>query len=289
MDCPIRVLGRQFDHQALGELQTWIDQQPGLSRRRLSVALAERWDWRSQGGQLRDMATRLLLNRLEAQGRLRLPPRELRGGRRSVRVPPASDGPAAQPITGALAALQPVAVRLVPPAHPERRRLVQYLAHHHYLGYPHPLGQLHYLVQDSQGRDVAALLFGPAAWKCQARDAFLGWTAPERQAHLGRLAGNRRFLILPWVVVPHLASHLLGAVLRRLPADWYGHTGQRAVLAESFVEVDRFAGTCYRASNWIDLGLTQGRSRHGRSGLRGPVKRLFVRPLSRHFRQDLVA
>jgi len=289
MDRPIQVLGRPLDRQALFELQAWIDQQAGTSRRRLSVALAQLWDWRNPRGQLRDMATRLLLNRLETQGRLRLPVRQRRGGRRSVRVSPGSAPPPAEPIRESLAALQPLSVRLVSPAHPDRPRLVQYLAAHHYLGYPHPLGQLHYLVQDARGQDVAVLLFGPAAWKCQPREAFIGWTALQRQAHLSRLAGNSRFLILPWVAVPHLASHVLGAVLRRLPADWHAHTGQRAVLAESFVEVDRFAGTCYRASNWIDLGLTQGRSRHGRSGLRVPVKRLFVRPLTRRFRQELGA
>ncbi len=289
MDCPIRVLGRPFDRPALLRLQAWIDQQAGWSRRRLSVALAARWDWRNDRGQFRDMAARLVLNRLEAQGLVQLPARQPRGGRRSVRVPRASAPPSAEPITESLRALQPLAVRLVPPGHPERRRLVHYLAAHHYLGYPHPLGQLHYLVQDRQGRDLAALLFGPAAWSCRPREAFLGWTTAQRQAHLGQVAHNSRFLLLPWVVVPQLASAVLRLVLRRLPTDWQAQTGQAAVLVESFVEVNRFAGTAYQASNWIALGLTQGRSRPGRPGLRVPVKRLFVRPLTRRFRQELSA
>ncbi len=287
MNCPIRVLGRPFDRQELVELQTWIDQQVGWSRRRLSVALAQLWQWRNPRGQLRDMAARLLLNRLEGQGLLQLPPRQPRGGRRSVQVPRASAPPSAQPITESLAALQPLSVRLLPPAHPERPRLVHYLAAHHYLGYPHPLGQLHYLVQDRHGRDLAVLLFGPAAWKCRPRDAFLGWTAAQRQAHLAQVANNSRFLLLPWVVVPHLASAVLSLVLRGLSADWQAQTGRAVVLVESFVEVARFAGTAYRASNWIELGLTQGRSRHGRPGLQVPVKRVYVRPLTRCFRQAL--
>ena len=182
---------------------------------------------------------------------------------------------------------QPLWVRLIPPAHPERRLLVHYFEQHHYLGYPHPLGQLHYLVGDRSGRALASLLFGPAAWKCRGRDAFIGWTAAQRQARLGLIANNSRLLILPWVQVPQMASHLLALVLQRLPADWQKHYGQPLVLVESFVEIARFAGTCYRASNWVDLGLTQGRSRHGAPGVRVPRKRLYVRPLMRHFRQAL--
>jgi hypothetical protein len=134
---------------------------------------------------------------------------------------------------------------------------------------------------------LAGLLFGPAAWKCGPRDAFIGWTAAQRQAQLRRVANNSRFLILPWVWVPGLASHVLALVLRRLPQDWQSCYGQKAVLVESFVEVERFAGTCYRASNWLEVGLTQGRSRAGRPGLRVPVKRLYLRPLMREFRQVL--
>jgi hypothetical protein len=287
MDGPIRVLGRRFEPQDLVELQGWIDQQRASSRRQLSVGLAQLWDWRNARGQLRDLATRLLLNRLERQGLLRLPARQKRGGRRWVCRPMPEVLPSAELITEPLSQLEPLSVRLLRPADSDRRRLAQYFAGHHYLGYLHPLGQLHYLVQDRKGRDLAGLLFGPAAWNCRVRDRFIGWTATQRQAHLGRLVNNSRFLILPWVVVPSLASRILGLVRGRLPADWQAYTGQMGVLVESFVEVDRFAGTCYRADNWIDLGLTQGRSRNGRPGLRVPVKRLLVRPLSRRFRQEL--
>ena len=243
------VLGRQFESQDLQWLQEWIDQRPSWSRRRLSVALAEIWDWRNLRGQLRDMATRLLLNRLEGQGLLRLPARQNRGGRRQVRACPPSSPVATQPIIGDLDLLRPLGVELIPSAHPVRGLLVHYFKAHHYLGYPHPLGQLHYLISDPGGRALGAVLFGPAAWKCRGRDRFIGWTAKQRQAHLGLVANNSRFLVLPWVKVPHLASHLLGLVLQRLAADWQEHYGQAALLAESFVEVGRFAGTCYRASN----------------------------------------
>jgi hypothetical protein len=235
------------------------------------------------------MASRLLLGRLEERGLLRLPPRQKRGGRRQVRASCAEAPPPVEPIRQSLDELQPLRVELVRAGRAERRLLVHYLEHYHYLGYPHPLGQLHYLVRDRRGRDLACLLFGPAAWKCQGRESFIGWTDGQRQAHLGQIAQNSRLLIVPWVAVPHLASHLLSRVLERLPTDWQALCGQRAVLAESFVEVDRFVGTAYRASNWIDLGLTQGRSRHGRTGWRVPRKRLWVRPLTRRFRQELSA
>jgi hypothetical protein len=231
------------------------------------------------------MATRLLLNRLEAQGLVELPARQKRGGRRQVRPARLSVAPPSEPIRLKLDQLQPLGVRLMGSTDPERARLVYYLGEHHYLGYLHPLGQLHYLVQDRDGRDLAVLLFGPAAWKCRPRDEWIGWSPAQRGTHLGRVTNNSRFLILPWVEVPQLASHLLSLVLRRLAADWGLQTGQSAVLVESFVEVGRFAGTCYQASNWTDLGLTQGRSRHGTPGRRVPLKRVSVRSLERWFRQ----
>jgi hypothetical protein len=289
MVSPIYILGRRFTLEDLRQLQGWIDQRPTWSRRALSVALTELWDWRNGQGQLRDMAVRLLLNRLEHRGYLRLPVRQNRGGRRQARRSKGPTATAAQPITELLAQLQPLSVRLVGPGQPERTRLVDYLLVHHYLGYPHPLGQLHYLVADRNGRDLAGLLFGPAAWKCGPRDAFIGWTAAQRQAHLKRVANHSRFLILPWVAVAHLASHVLSLVLRRLPQDWQVHCGQRAVLTESFVEVGRFHGTCYRASNWLEVGATQGRSRAGQPGVRVPVKRLYLRALTPNFRRELGA
>lgn len=283
----ICVLGRHFEAGDLEKLREWIGQRQGWSRRRLSVELAQQWGWRNAKGDLRDMATRLLLSRLERQGLLQLPARQKRGGRRQVGSEVGLSLPAAEPITGPLDQVQPLSVQLMVAGQSERRRLVHYLQQYHYLGYPHPLGQLHYLVRDCCGRDVAGLLFGPAAWKCAGRDRFIGWTRTQRQSHLCRVANNSRLLILPWVKVPHLASHLLGLVLDRLAADWREHHGQAAVLAETFVEIGRFAGTCYRAANWIEVGCTQGRSRHGAPGVRVPLKQVYLRALVSDFRQIL--
>jgi hypothetical protein len=290
MSGPICILGRHFEPEELTQLQSWIDQRHGQSRRALSVGLAQLWDWRNPQGQLRDMAARLLLNRLEQRVGLRLPSRQNRGGRRQAR--PSNQGALtpSRPITEPLAQLQPLSVHLVGPGQAQRARLAQYFLAHHYLGYPHPLGQLHYLVTDGQGRDLAVLLFGPAAWKCAPRDLFIGWSAAQRQAHLKQLANNSRFLILPWVEVPRLASHVLSLVLHRLRQDWQGNYARPLELVETFVDTSRFTGGCYRAANWIELGRTTGRTRQDRAHrLQTPPKRVWVYPLDPQFRRRLCA
>jgi hypothetical protein len=151
------------------------------------------------------------------------------------------------------------------------------LARYHYLGL-HVVGEnLGYLARDTQGRDLACLLFGAAAWRCAPRDRFLGWTDSQRRERLAQLANNTRFLILPWVRVPHLASHLLGAVARRIDADWQAKYGHGLEWLETFVQRDRFAATCYRAANWRHVGDTTGRSRQDRDhDRRVPVKAVYL-------------
>ena len=180
----------------------------------------------------------------------------------------------------ALRELLPLSWHLAQRGQPQRALIARYLDEHHYLGYPDPLGQLHYLVSDRHGRDVACLLFGPAAWKVAARDAFIGWSPAQRQQGLGHLANHSRFLILPGVHTPHLASHVLGAAVRRLALDWRTQHGQGLWLVETFVERDRFAGTCYRAANWRRVGQTQGRTRNdGQRQIQAPVKDVYLLPL----------
>lgn len=179
------------------------------------------------------------------------------------------------PIVGCLSELQPLQIQELS-GQPEARPLFDWLLHqYHYLGYTSAVGQnVQYLVRDRQGRDLACLLFGAAAWKTRARDVFIGWTAAQRQAHLGQVTNNSRFLILPWVRVPELASHILGQVARRIAADWRGRYGQRVVLLETFVERGRFRGSCYRAANWMCVGQTRGRTRQDRRhAQRSPTRR----------------
>ncbi len=158
-----------------------------------------------------------------------------------------------------------------------------YLAQHHYLGFHRPVGEsIKYLVRDRYGRDLACALFGLAAWKLAPRDAFIGWSDRQRHRNLILLTNNTRFLVLPWVVVPHLASHILGLVLRRLRADWRSKYGHPVHLVETFVDRARFRGTCYRATNWQCVGQTQGRSRQD------PYTTLWI-PFKEHLPQGILS
>jgi hypothetical protein len=163
------------------------------------------------------------------------------------------------------------------------------LAHFHYLGFGGAVGEnLQYVVGDAQNRPLACLVFGAAAWKCQDRDRFIGWTAEQRERNLGLVVNNTRFLILPWVKVPDLGSWILGQVARRIVGDWQSKYGHSVVLMETFVEQSRFRGTVYRAANWELVGVTAGRSRQDRhASLTVPRKDIFLYPLRRSFRPAL--
>jgi hypothetical protein len=163
------------------------------------------------------------------------------------------------------------------------------LRQYHYRGFHGAVGEnVQYLAKDQNGRELAVMVFGAAAWKVAVRDEFIGWSASQRQRRLGGIANQQRFLILPWVRVPHLASHLLGLALRRLSADWQARYGHPVWLVETFVQRERFAGTAYKAVGWLELGQTTGRTRQDRQRtLQSPIKSVWVRPLHPAFRQHL--
>jgi hypothetical protein len=197
-----------------------------------------------------------------------------------------------EPIRGALRNLCPLSVSVVAPGSDDARLFLGLLAHEHYLGHRNTVGEnLRYLVRDRHGRPVACALFGSAAWKCAARDAFLGWDRAARERNLQRLTNNTRFLIPAWVEVPHLASHVLGLITRRIRSDWQVKYGHLVHALETFVDRSRFQGTCYRAANWVKVGQSTGRTRNDRAH-RGPlttVKDIYVYPLIRDFRRALGA
>jgi hypothetical protein len=159
----------------------------------------------------------------------------------------------------------PLRVSVAAPGSGDARVFHGLLAHGHYLGHRNTVGEnLRYLVRDRHARPVACLLFGSAAWQSAARDAFIGWDRPTREPNLQGLTNNTRFLIPSWVKVPHLASHVLGLIARRIRADWHAKYGHPVRALETFVERGRFQGICYRAANWLRLGQTQGRTRQDR-------------------------
>ena len=284
------IQGRLLREPDIADIRCLIAAHPDWSRRRISVELAEVWNWRTCTNQLKDMAARSLLLKLEQRGILVLPPRRKEASRRS-HIATATPADELQPanITGPLAALQPLRLETVTAGSPDYASFLRYLARHHYLGFRGPVGEnIAYLARDCQGRDLACILFGAAAWKTKPRDSWIGWDDATRARRLPLLANNSRFLILPWVRVPHLASHILGRITRRLATDWRARYGHPVWLAETFVERQRFRGTCYRAANWTCVGQTQGRTRQDRvHNISAPVKDIYLYALAPRFREEL--
>ncbi len=264
---------------------------PDWNRTRLSRELCARWNWHNAQGRPKDMAARTLLLKLERAGYVRLPAR--RGpspnGQRNRQVTPVA--PPSEPIRGRLRDLQPLHLSVVAPGSEHARLFHGLLAHEHYLGHRNTVGEnLRYLVRDRHGRPVACALFGSAAWKCADRDAFLGWNRVTRERNLQRLTNNTRFLIPAWVQVPHLASHVLGLIARRIRADWQAKYGHPIHALETFVDRSRFKGTCYRAANWLRLGETRGRTRNDRAHrIRTAAKDVYLYPLVADWRRELCA
>jgi hypothetical protein len=287
----LTIQGRCLSVAQLQELRHWVGENPHWSRWRLSRELATRWDWRNGAGVLKDMAARTLLVKLAHRGLIALPPRrQVPTNRMRCGPPPTLEwAEPGQSITGTLALLAPLSVQEVSAAPAARAWVQAALARFHYLGFGGAVGQnLQYVVRDGQNRPLACLVFGAAAWKCQDRDRFIGWTALQRQKHLARVANNTRFLILPWVRVPDLGSWILGRVARRIGHDWQAKYGHPVVLLETFVEHPRFQGTVYRAANWQRVGRTTGRTRQDRhTRIQVAVKDLYVYPLRRGFREAL--
>ena len=285
------IQGRRLGPEDIGLVRHWLATEPGWNRTRLSRELCRRWNWRNGAGRLKDMACRTLLLKLERRGQIRLPRRQ-RPSPNALRNRQSLDLPCDQtPIGGTLGELQPLQIEALGEGHSDLALFRCMLQRHHYLGLRNSVGEnLKYLARDRHGRLLACLLFGSAAWKAKARDEWIGWTAAQRQCGLARLTNNTRFLVLPWVRVPHLASHLLGKVARRLRDDWTAKYGQGIDLLETFVDRERFRGTCYRAAGWCRVGTTTGRSRNDvDQTLQVPVKDIYLRPLSADWRRRLCA
>jgi hypothetical protein len=234
-----------------------------------------------------------MLQKLESRGLIHLPPVRTsmqraswcergKAARAAVEFPRTT-------IEDDLAELCPLEVFLCGGTSEERWRLERYLVDFHYLGFGHTVGEhLRYFVRDKRGRDLAVLLFGAPAWQLGVRDAHIGWDASTRSRNLNLITNNTRYLVLPWVHVPHLATHIQGLVLRRLRRDWQARYGHPVHGVETFVDAERFKGICYQASNWTYLGRTQGRGRQGQwNEKRIPAKDVYFYPLHPRFRELL--
>jgi hypothetical protein len=280
--------GRQLSHDDIQFVRVLLSSHPEWNRTRLSKYLCQHWNWRRTTGALKDIACRSLLRRLEQLGYIKLPKGLHRNDSPARHKIEQAVFHASESINCALKELYPIKIQLL-----ERGfelSLFKYLiSAYHYLGWRGTVGEnLKYLLFDNQERVLGCLMFGAGAWKVKPRDDFIGWPVGMRVRNLSMVVNNNRFLILPWVKVPHLASHVLGRVCRRISSDWQEKYQHPIYLLETFVEKDRFQGTCYKAANWIKVGQTQGRGKldvHMQCQL--PVKDIWLYPLETSFREKL--
>jgi len=282
MESEIVVQGRRIGPGDVAWLQGRIDDHPAWSRKQIARDLCRRWDWVDGRGRLKDFAARSLLLKLESRGRVKLPALRTQFRRERPKVSELEGWEEPSRWVASLGEIAPVRLEKVQPGSAEAKRWAFYLERYHYLGFRIVGENVGYLARDREGRDVGCLLFGAAAWRCAPRDRKLGWSSVERQDRLWSVVNNTRFLILPWVHVKHLASSLLGTAARRIDADWRQSYGHGVDWLETFVDRERFGGSCYRAANWECVGQTQGRSRQDREHqLQVPIKDVYLYEVKR--------
>jgi hypothetical protein len=288
MEVKLKYRGREVKAGDVAFIQALIAEDPGASRRALSKKLCEAWNWVQPNGALRDMVCRGLMLELDRAGLIELPPVRCRPPNNVLkRCAPGAVAVDTTPLCAPLAELQPVEFRQV--RHTEHEALFGALLQaHHYLGYTRPVGEhLKYLVY-AKGRPIACFAWSSAPRHLGARDCFIGWSAQARRENIRFIAYNSRFLVLPWIEVAHLASHLLGRMAKILSRDWEHLYAHPVYYLESFVDPERFAGTCYRAANWLFLGRTTGRGKADHTNKPNRSRKVVLGyPLTKHFRHRL--
>jgi len=285
---PITVRKRTICDADLPFIQTVIDEHWQRGRTQISKILCQKWNWFQPNGRTKDMACRELLVTLERQGHLRLPP-GLHNGRNEKRNNSVASVLLTQsPLLGNITDYGSVTMTLV--RNTSLEPLYNSLIHqHHYLGYRQIVGQHLKYMAFLGDRPVACLGWGSAAWAVKSREAFIGWDKTTKGNNLAFVVNNTRFLILPWVSIKCLASKLLAMNARRIASDWMAVYQQPVYLLETFVEKERFLGTCYKAANWICVGQTKGTAKRGHDHLvHGLIKDVFLYPLRKDFREKLI-
>lgn len=288
METALIIQGRTTSQSDIQLVRELIAGNPTWNRTRLSKELCDIWDWRDISGRFKDMACRSFLLKLEQREQIILPRRQISSGFGSRRLAIPDIAHQTEMIHAPLSDLTPLHIELADNS--EKLGLFKcLLSRYHYLGFGRTVGKnLKYLVFDRQNRPLGCLLFGSAAWKVTVRDRFVGWSVSAKTAKLDYITNNTRFLILPWVKAPHLASHILGRIAKRINIDWMAKYNHPVYLLETFVDRERFRGTCYKAANWIYIGQTTGRSRNDRyNNLHVPIKDCYLYPLVNRFREVL--
>jgi Domain of unknown function (DUF4338) len=285
--------GHALTEGELGLIRGITREFASLAWTELAATICELLEWRRPNGGIKSRECYLFLRELHRRGWLPwLTAPQPRARRTPLPKLASPAAPSSNLLTGSLDRYRPIQLQLIRNAD-QRRLFRQYLDGYHYLGYRAPYGaQLRYWVRPAQPElpPLAALLFTSAAWRMAPRDRWIGWSDSARQRNLPLVVNHSRFLILPWTQIPNLASHILSRVAQQLPGDWQAHYGVEPVLLETLVDPARYRGTCYRAANWREVGLTQGRGRMDRGGhAEGIRKQIFLYPLHRHWRQRLCA
>ena len=286
----MEICGQQLDAGVVERIAGIARSAPGDSRRALSRRICEAMGWRAANGRLQEMSCRKILKHLESQGIIGLPEvnerfsfqqRSQRHGADILEVPRIACG---------LKELGSVEVVPVSSRYAKASRIWNELMDgYHYLGSGPLCGaQIRYLIRNEREEYLGGLSFSAATWRLKVRDEWIGWSERARRANLGQVVLNSRFLILPTVQVPHLASHVLSLAASRLCDDWEARYGLRPMLIETFVDGTRYKGTCYRAANWIYTGQTKGRTRNDQNRtMQAPIKDVYVYPLSKRFDWEL--
>jgi hypothetical protein len=284
----LKYRGREITQEDILYVRALIAAHPRESRRMLSKELCEAWQWKQPNGVLRDMVCRGMLLMLDRAGQIQLPPvKFVPRNPLARRVRPAPVLIDSTPVEGSLDQIQPLEFAQVRRSEDEPL-FNSLMEEHHYLGYEQPVGEhLKYLVW-TQGRPIACVAWSSAPRHIGSRDRYIGWSQEARRRNIRFVAYNTRFLILPWVRVMHLASHILGQMATRISQDWQRMYGHPIYFLETFVDPERFRGTCYRAANWVLLGKTTGRGKQCNSYVPNrSIKEVLGYPLTKRFRELL--
>lgn len=288
MDEVLRYRGRIVRSSDVTFIRELVDANADSTRRQLSTKLCEAWNWRQANGAFRDMVCRGLMLALDRAGHIKLPAIRMRPPNPlATHARPSTVQVDQSPIACALVEVGPLTFLQVRRS-AEEKLFGGLLQTHHYLGYTQPVGEhLKFLVK-AAGRPIACFAWSSAPRHIGPRDRFIGWNQAVRRAHVHLLAYNTRFLVVPWVRVPHLASHLLGRMTRMLSSEWERVYRHPVHYAETFVDPERFQGTCYLAANWQMLGITTGRGKNDQTGVANRSKKhVLGLPLVRDFRRRL--
>ncbi len=285
---PRRFCGQEVTEQQLELVEDLTRRYPHLSRTELAATTCELLGWVRPNGRVKTVECRQFLERLEQEQRITLPPQRKKRPKNTAVAIDRAEESEPSPIRATVKDLQPISLQWVTTAD-QRKQWRSLVDQHHYLGHKIPFGaHLRYLVQSAHG-PVGCLQYSSPAWRLQARDRWIGWNDAQRKQNLQHVLCNSRFLVLPWVQVPNLASHLLARSAKQVATDWFDHYQVEPWLLESLVDNRRFSGTCYRAANWIEAGLSRGRGRddryHQRHG--SAPKRVWLYPLHARARQRL--